>query len=224
MRRESCTHFITVPTVWSLIDRYAQHDDYFDAPEMALLASCAARLDAALWDRIETRFGHSLINEYGLTETVMSALYAGRFDGLGAKGTIGRPIDCRARVAPLSDDEPDSGELQLSGDNVFPGYWRNPERTAAAFTADGWLRTGDIVRARAAGAFDYLAASRRSSTAAVCRSVEEIDEAMPAHALVTAAATVGLADEFGEVAVTAVEVSAAIDEPALAAHAGRLSG
>ncbi len=233
VRRESCTHFITVPTVWSLIDRYAQHDDYFDAPEMELLASCAARLDAALWNRIENRFGHPLINEYGLTETVMSALYAGSFEGpsdgpdagLGAKGTIGRPIDCRARIEPLSADAPDSGELQLSGDNVFPGYWRNPERTAAAFTADGWLRTGDIVRERADGGFDYLGRIKTIiNSGGLLIRPEEIDEAMLAHALVTAAATVGLADEeFGEVAVTAVEVSAAVDEATLAAHAaGRL--
>jgi long-chain acyl-CoA synthetase len=229
VRRESCTHFITVPTVWSLIDRYAQHDDYFDAPEMELLASCAARLDAGLWDRLENRFGRALINEYGLTETVMSALYAGSPDragdepdgGLGAKGTIGRPIDCEARVAPLSADEPDSGELQLSGDNVFPGYWKNPERTAAAFTADGWLRTGDIVRRRADGAFDYLGRIKTIiNSGGLLIRPEEIDEAMLAHPLVTAAATVGLADEeFGEVAVTAVEVSAAIDEAALFTHA-----
>lgn len=45
----------------------------------------------------------------------------------------------------------DSGELELRGANLASGYWRRPTETAAAFTADGWFRTGDIARADARG-------------------------------------------------------------------------
>ena len=44
-----------------------------------------------------------------------------------------------------------AGELLLKGDNIFQGYWRRPEETERAFTADGWFRTGDIARADAEG-------------------------------------------------------------------------
>ncbi len=54
-------------------------------------------------------------------------------------GTVGRPMPpVRVRV-----DET-TGEVQVAGPTVFKGYWRNPEATAAAFTADGWYRTGDV--------------------------------------------------------------------------------
>lgn len=40
--------------------------------------------------------------------------------------------------------DPDTGEVQVAGPSVFTGYWRNPEATQAAFTADGWYRSGDV--------------------------------------------------------------------------------
>ena len=60
------------------------------------------------------------------------------------KGSCGRAVPgCRIRI-----DSPDpahiAGEIQVSGDNVFLGYYKNPEATADAFTSDGWFRTGDI--------------------------------------------------------------------------------
>jgi len=54
-------------------------------------------------------------------------------------GTVGRPMPpVRVRL------DPDTGEVQVAGPSVFTGYWRNPEATQAAFTADGWYRSGDV--------------------------------------------------------------------------------
>ena len=218
VRREGATHFITVPTVWALIDRYALHDDYFDAPEMRLLMSCAAKLEHDLWTRIEQRFGKSLANEYGLTETAMSALYAGPHGEMGAKGTIGKPVDCEARL------DPETGELQLRGDNIFPGYWRNETRTAESFTPDGWLRTGDIVRQTSDGSFEYLGRIKAIiNSGGLLIRPEEIDEALVSHPAVLDAATVGLPDaEFGEIAVTAVELCDDVNEAQLTDHARQM--
>ena len=69
--------------------------------------------------------------------------------------TIGRPIGpYRARVADATNEErPDGevGELQTYGSWQTPGYFRGEEATAALFTADGWLRSGDLCRRRPDG-------------------------------------------------------------------------
>ena len=155
VRKERATHFITVPTIWAMIDKYAGHDDYFDAPEFKSLQSVAAKFPEELWGRLEARFDLPIANHYGLTETVASALYAGPHPEMGAFGTVGLPIDCEARIAPGSTD-PKEGELQLRGDNIFPGYWRNPERTAQTFTDDGWMKSGDLARLLDDGSYQIL--------------------------------------------------------------------
>lgn len=216
VRQFGATHVLTVPTVWSLIDSYAAHDDYFDAPECRVLMTVAAKMPEPLWRRIETRFSRPLVNHYGLTETVASALYAGQGPELGAAFSIGRPVDCAARVAGDGEE----GELQLRGDNIFAGYWRNPERTAESFTPDGWFRTGDIVRLRPDGSYDILG---RLKTVIMSGGVlirpDEIDEAMQRHPAVIESATIGVPDEvFGEIGVTCVALNADVGETALTEH------
>lgn len=227
-KREGATHFLTVPTVWALIDRYARHDDYFAHDSFVGLGSVAAGLDAGLWARIEARFGRPLTNQYGLTETVASAVYAGPAAGAGARFSIGRPIDCQARIAPI-DGLPDAGdgrgELQLRGDNIFAGYWNNPARTNDSFTPDGWFRTGDIARQDGLGDLHIVGRLKTIiMTGGFLIRPEEIDEAMSHCAGVTGSVTVARADDlFGEIAVTVVETTdPALDEAALMHHAARL--
>ncbi|WBL32023.1 AMP-binding protein [Sinirhodobacter sp. HNIBRBA609] len=216
VRRLRATHVLTVPTVWSMIDRLAAHDDYFDAPECRMLMTVAAKMPIPLWERIEKRFGRSLINHYGLTETVASALYAGDGPELGARGTVGKPVDCEARIA----DGAAQGELQLRGANVFHGYWRNPQRTSDSFTQDGWFRTGDLAQMRPDSSYEIIG---RVKTAIVTGGVlihpEEIDDAMLRHSDVSESVTVGLPDElFGEIGVTCVILARPCDETALTEH------
>lgn len=222
VRAHSATHFLTVPTVYSLIDRYAAHDDYFKGRECRYLFSVAAKLDTAMWRRLEARFDRKIWNQYGLTETVTSGLYAGDHPEMGPIGTIGKPIDVQARVRrPGSDGRlGQEGELQLRGDNVSTGYWNNPLRTAEAFTADGWLRTGDWVRQTSDGAYEMLG---RMKTVIMCGGLmirpEEIDEILLAHPKVRDAATLGVPDEtFGEVPVSFIVLDGHISEAALTAY------
>lgn len=221
VRQEHASHVITVPTVWSMIDRFAQHDDYFDAPECRCLMSVAARLDTALWSRLEGRFRRPLFNQYGLTETVASALYAGPHPEMGTAGTIGRPIDCAARLDPDATDHEGVGELQLRGDNVFPGYWHDDKRTRDTFAPDGWMRTGDLARILPDGSF---AIAGRLKTAVMCGGFlirpDEIDEVMAGHPAVGQAVTLAMPDDtFDEIAVTAIVLDGSATEAELAAYA-----
>jgi long-chain acyl-CoA synthetase len=216
IRQYRATHVLSVPTVWAMIDRYAAHDDYFDAPECTMLVTVAAKMPDALWRRIQARFGRRLVNHYGLTETVASALYSGDHPDMGPEFTIGLPVDCKARIAKGTTE----GELELKGDNIFSGYWRNEERTRASFTEDGWFKTGDIACARPDGSYDILG---RLKTAIMSGGIlirpDEIDEAMLRHPAVIESATVGVPDEmFGEIGVTGVTLSTPVDETALTEH------
>lgn len=216
VRQERATHFVTVTTIWTMIDHYAEHDDYFDAPECRHLMSVASKLPEELWRRLESRFGMTISNQYGLTETVTSGLYAGPSNEMGPVGTIGRPIDIEARIDPASGAD-DEGELQLKGANVFPGYWRNAERTRESFTDDGWFRTGDIAKANPDGSYAILG---RCKSALVSGGLlirpEEIDEVMLRHPDIRDCVTVGLEDEtFGDIAASVVVCPAKISEEEL---------
>ena len=80
--------------------------------------------------------GLPMIQGYGMTET--AAPFAATRVTDNVIGTVGQPApDSSIRIS-------DEGELQVKGPNVFRGYHNLPEKTAEAFTADGWLRTGDL--------------------------------------------------------------------------------
>jgi len=216
VRQMRATHVITVPTVWSMIDHYAAHDDYFDAPECKWLMSVADKMPMALMQRLESRFSRPVASHYGLTETVASALYSSSDGVLGDIGTLGQPVDCEARIA----DDAQEGELQLRGDNIFAGYWRNAARTTQSFTADGWFRTGDLARKRPHGSFEMLGRLKSViMTGGLLIRPDEIDEALQQHAAVLQCATVGVPDKmFGEIAVSAVILTTEISEEDLTAH------
>lgn len=79
---------------------------------------------------------------YGMTECAPLITYAKWYKG--KIGSCGKPITgCKVRI-DSSDPEHVPGEIQISGDNVFLGYYKNSKATEAAFTSDGWFRTGDM--------------------------------------------------------------------------------
>src|SRR5262245_40551288 len=98
------------------------------------------------------------------------------------------------------------GEIQVSGPTVFREYWRRPEATRDAFTADGWFRTGDVA-VRAGGAYRILGRASIDiiKTGGFKVSAIEIEEALRAHPAIADCSVVGIEDpEWGQRVAAAV--------------------
>jgi len=124
------------------------------ARNMRLFIAGSAPLLLETFTEWQQRTGHTILERYGMSETIMltSNPYAAdaRFGNQSERrgGTVGFPlpgVGLRVRGddgADLSVGE--IGGIQVKGPNVFSGYWRMPEKTAEEFTADGWFKTGDV--------------------------------------------------------------------------------
>ncbi|HEU5294111.1 MAG TPA: AMP-binding protein, partial [Burkholderiaceae bacterium] len=114
-----------------------------------LIISGSAPLLTETFDAFRERTGHTILERYGMSETVMltSNPYRGA-DGERRRGTVGFALPgVQVRVrddagAPCPRGE--IGGIEVKGPNVFAGYWRMPEKTKEEFTADGWFKTGDV--------------------------------------------------------------------------------
>ncbi|MBT1160289.1 MULTISPECIES: AMP-dependent synthetase/ligase [Bifidobacterium] len=104
-------------------------------PKIRYVACGGAPLDPDL-AHFYNGIGLPMIQGYGMTETAAPFTVTRVSDNV--IGTVGQPAPgSSVRIA-------DDGELQVKGENVFRGYHNLPEKTAEAFTSDGWLRTGDL--------------------------------------------------------------------------------
>ncbi|MFI5470069.1 acyl-CoA synthetase [Streptomyces cacaoi] len=140
-----------VPTMYHRIAE-ALPDDPALAKALAgarLLVSGSAALPVHDHERIAAATGRRVIERYGMTETLMNTSV--RADGEARAGTVGVPlpgvelrlVDEDGSAVEAYDGE-SVGEIQVRGPNLFTEYLNRPDATAAAFTADGWFRTGDV--------------------------------------------------------------------------------
>ncbi|WP_447034911.1 acyl-CoA synthetase [Streptomyces sp. DSM 118878] len=113
-----------------------------------LLVSGSAALAARDHERIAAATGRSVIERYGMSETLMNTSV--RADGQARAGTVGVPLrGVELRLvdeagAPVGAGPDAVGEIQVRGPNLFTEYLNRPDATAQAFTEDGWFRTGDV--------------------------------------------------------------------------------
>jgi len=189
------------------------------------LAVCgSAPLSPALAERLPAVLGQLPLVRYGTTET---GLDVSNIYGQPAAGTLGVPLPgVLARIgsegAELAAGE--DGEIQLRGPQVFGGYWRDPAATAAAFTPDGWFRTGDIGRVDPADG--QLAIRGRIKEMIITGGLNvyprEVELVLEDHLSVAEAAVAGVPHERWGEQVTAWVVMRPghdFDERALIAHA-----
>jgi long-chain acyl-CoA synthetase len=195
--RYACTWINVVPTIVAYL--LNQNDEHaFDLSALKFCRSASAALPAEHHRAFETRFGIGVIETMGMTETAAPA-FSNPYDAAQRRiGSIGLPSGGEARVIDLEgrDCAPnESGELVLRGEQVMSGYYKRPEETRAAFTADGWLRTGDLGFRDADGYF-YINGRAKELIIKGGENIapREIDEALLRHPGVLEAAAVGVPD------------------------------
>ena len=202
------TVFMGVPTIHRRLHRAAEGRDC-DLSHVRLMTSGSDRLPDDLFRGVQQRFKVTLLERYGMTETGMNL--SNPLQGERRRGSVGLPLPgVQARVVDRQTEQPlpdgQVGELQIRGPHVCKGYHGQPEQTAAAFTADGWLRTGDLAERAADG---YFTLQGRAKDLIISGGMNvyppEVERALLAHPGVNAAAVIGCADEeWGERVVALV--------------------
>ncbi|MCZ6784732.1 MAG: AMP-binding protein [Proteobacteria bacterium] len=209
--RERITHLYSTPTMLSLLLRLGEdYADSFDTPDFRFVISSAGLLSEALWTEFERFFRTCVVNVYGLTETVSGSLYCGPDDATRRLGTLGKPVDCAARlVDDAGEDVPvgSAGELLLRGEHVTPGYFRQPEETQKVLR-DGWLHTGDLCTCDEDGFYRMVGRKKNVIVTGGINVVpEEVSGVLRRLPGVRAAETVGVRDGvWGERVVSFVEL------------------
>ena len=113
---------------------------------MRLFVSGSAPLSADIHREFSERVGHAILERYGMTETNMNT--SNPYDGARIAGTVGLPLPgVSIRIADPETGavlpQREIGVIEIAGPNVFQGYWRMPEKTAAEFR-DGYFISGDL--------------------------------------------------------------------------------
>ena len=212
-----------VPTVYQSL---LEHPRFAEAPLRHVRHwGCGG---APLPDCVVERYrelGVRLCNGMGMTETGPTAFLVDAGDAWARIGSVGKPqLLCSVRIVDgAGRDVPGGmvGELLFAGPGVTPGYWRNEAATRAAFTEDGWLRSGDLAR-RDADGFYYIAGRRKEMFISGGENVypAEVENVLSAHPAVADAAVLSEPDaRWGEVGRAFVQLApaAAADEAELAA-------
>ncbi len=218
-----CTVMMGVPTYYGRLLREPGLDRQI-CRGMRLFISGSAPLSPEIFAAFRDRTGHEILERYGMTETGM--ICSNPLRGQRRAGSVGLPlagvsvrvVDAGGMALPAGE----IGEIEVSGPNVFAGYWRQPDRTAEAFADDGYFRTGDQGWLSADG---YLTISGRSKDVIITgglnvypREVELVIDALPG---IAESAAVGVPHpDFGEAVVAAVVAKPGAD----AGEAGIIAG
>jgi malonyl-CoA/methylmalonyl-CoA synthetase len=222
------TLFMAVPTIYRRLvtawDEAAPDERSAwsaGAAKARLMVSGSAALPVPTLERWSSITGQVLLERYGMTELGM--VLSNTLDHR-VPGHVGEPMP-GVELRLVDDDGRDldprggaPGELLVRGPQVFAEYWGRPDATAAAFTDDGWFRTGDVALHDGDG---YRLLGRSSvdiiKTGGEKVSALEIEDVYRTHPSVADAAVVGVADqEWGErvcMAVVPVAVAAGPPEP-----------
>ncbi len=214
MGRHGVTLFAAVPQVYSVLAKEAVGLKglvlrWWFFRRVRLAISGAAPLSPAVQEAFESAFGIPILEGYGLTET--SPVATLNSPGRRKKGSVGTAIagvevkivDDQERALPPGQE----GEICIRGENVMKGYYNLPEATREAFTADGWLKSGDI------GILDeegFLEVRDRKKDMIIIKGLKvfsaQVEAILLEHPGVEEAAIIGVPDEHADETIKAFVV------------------
>lgn len=196
------TCFFGVPAVYqamSLSERFGATD----FTRVRSLGCGGAPLSGQLLQEFQNR-GATICNGMGMTETGPTVFLMDKAHAREKIGSVGKPqmlsdvrlVDAGGGIV----EGPGEGEVQIRGPNVTPGYMDDPEATAAAFTPDGWLKSGDVGR-RDADGYYFIVDRIKDMYISGGENVypAEVERALLGHPAILEVAVVGVADaRWGE--------------------------
>jgi acyl-CoA synthetase (AMP-forming)/AMP-acid ligase II len=192
-----CTWLNVVPTMISYLLEVAP-PALEQTRAIRFCRSASAALPVAHLRAFEQQFGIGIIETMGLTETAAPAFSNPLEPAQRKPGSVGRASGCKARVvdlhlAPLGDGQ--VGEITISGPQVMQGYYKDETATQQAFTADGWLRSGDLGY-RDSDGFFFVTGRIKELIIKGGENIapREIDEVLLRHPAILDAAAVGIED------------------------------
>ncbi|MFI6705516.1 AMP-binding protein [Nonomuraea sp. NPDC050478] len=196
---ERGTAFFGVPTMYQLL---RDHPD-FAAADLSGVRSWACGGAALPVPLLRELAGLGIVvrQGMGMTETGPTLFLIDEAHALSKAGSVGKPqLFAEVKLIDQHGHAADEGELLIRGPGITPGYWNQPEVTAAAFTEDGWLRSGDVARRDADGYYTivdrvkdmYISGGENVYPA-------EVERVLFDHPAVAEAAVVGVPDaRWGE--------------------------
>lgn len=195
--------FIGVPAVYRELSLHPR----FSATDLTRVRNWACG-GAPLPDNLVRTFadhGARVCNGFGMTETGPTAFLSDPDHVLTKIGSVGKAqVMINVRIAGPDDRElpqGDTGEIQFQGPGLTPGYWHRPDETEKLYTADGWLKSGDLGRMDEDG-YCFVAGRIKEMYISGGENVypAEVENILEAHPGIREAAVIGVPDEkWGEV-------------------------
>ncbi|MBV9082469.1 MAG: AMP-binding protein [Acidobacteriaceae bacterium] len=212
------TLFFGVPTMYVRLLEFEHATAQTIGSAMRLFVSGSAPLPASVFENFRERFGHTILERYGMSETLMNL--SNPLIGERRAGTVGVPLP-GVSVRLLNEDgnpvgDWETGEVYLRGSNIFAGYWRRDNETRKAFV-DGFFRTGDLATRSEDG---YYTLSGRKSDLIISGGFNiyprEIEEFLQEQPEIAEAAVIARRDERrGEVPIAFIVARASFEPAAM---------
>jgi len=212
------TLFFGVPTIYVRLLETDRERAREIGSFIRLIVSGSAPLPAQVLEEFRELFGHTILERYGMSETLMNL--SNPYAGERRAGTVGFPLPgisvrlLNHELQPANYGE--TGEIYLRGPNIFAGYWRREAATREAFL-DGYFKTGDLATRSPDG---YFTLTGRKSDLIISGGFNiyprEIEEFLQEQPEIAEAAVVGVADRMrGEVPVAYVVANETLDAAAI---------
>ena len=207
VREQEITDIIIVPSIFKLVTALAKPEDF---KTVRFFMSGGTTLPDKIVDEFRNKFGREIAEGYGLSEASPCVFLTTH--GEERQGSCGKKLDGE-EIRLVDEDGNDVaqgevGEVLVRGGQVMLGYWNNPEATAEALDADGWLHTGDVGKVDVDGYY-YIVNRIKEMIISMGENIypREVEEVVYQFAGIKDAAVIGVDDKLrGQVGACFFEV------------------